>query len=95
MGTLTGLLAKYILDRNYIFGTHSATVSQDARRFGLYTVMGIITTLVFWGTEWAFAELFTEPWVKYLGGAIGLTVGYLLKYQLDRRWVFRPTTVVK
>lgn len=88
IGTGVGLLAKYILDRNYIFAARGASLAKDTRRFALYTAMGVATTLVFWGTEWAFAAAFSATWAKYLGGAIGLTLGYLLKYQLDRRWVF-------
>lgn len=88
IGTGVGLLAKYILDRNYIFAARGATLAKDTRRFALYTAMGAVTTLVFWATEWVFAAAFSAAWAKYLGGALGLAAGYLLKYQLDKRWVF-------
>jgi hypothetical protein len=28
--------------------------------------------------------------MRYLGGIIGLAIGYLMKYRLDRRYVFPP-----
>lgn len=87
-GTGVGLVAKYVLDRNYIFEARGASVARDTARFALYTLMGAVTTLVFWGTEWAFAAFMPFAWAKYLGGALGLIAGYLLKYRLDRRWVF-------
>jgi len=33
--------------------------------------------------------------MRYLGGAIGLTLGYVIKYRLDKRFVFvtrKPST---
>ena len=27
--------------------------------------------------------------MRYLGGVIGLMIGYIIKYQLDKRYVFR------
>ena len=30
----------------------------------------------------------------YLGGAVGLAIGYVLKYQLDKRFVFVTRTTV-
>lgn len=88
IGTAIGLLAKYILDRNYIFGGRGVSLGKDANRFMAYTAMGIVTTLLFWGIEWAFAAGFEADWAKYAGGGVGLTLGYFLKYHLDRRWVF-------
>lgn len=95
IGTGVGLVAKYVLDRNYIFEARGASVARDTARFALYTLMGAVTTLVFWATEWGFATMCQQPWAKYLGGAIGLVAGYLLKYQLDCRWVFRTALDVR
>ena len=51
--------------------------------------MGVFTTLIFWGTEIAFDAMGDEPWLRYLGAVIGLSIGYVTKYYLDRRFVFR------
>lgn len=88
-GTATGLVAKYVLDKRWIFSHVSASGAQEARTFGLYTAMGLLTTLVFWGTEYAFHVLFRTDLMRYAGGVLGLTVGYALKYRLDKRFVFR------
>jgi putative flippase GtrA len=51
--------------------------------------MGLLTTVIFWGFEWAFQLLYETKEMRYLGGVIGLALGYLTKYQLDKRFVFR------
>ena len=48
----------------------------------------MVTTLVFWGTEFAFHLAFQTDAMRYLGGVIGLVIGYAIKYQLDKRYVF-------
>lgn len=87
-GTLTGLICKYYLDKKYIFHYYTNRLSQDTRLFVLYALMGVITTCIFWGFEITFHELFSNPLMRYVGGAMGLTIGYIAKYQLDKRYVF-------
>lgn len=88
-GTFTGLVTKYILDKKWIFYYDAASKRDDAQKFGLYSIMGIFTTFIFWGTEMAFYHLFNFEGSQYVGGAIGLIIGYIVKYQLDKRFVFR------
>jgi hypothetical protein len=88
VGTAVGLLVKYVLDKKYIFKYRVANLAHDTRTFILYTAMGIITTLIFWAFEFGFEYLFETKALRYLGGIIGLGIGYLVKYQLDRRFVF-------
>ncbi len=88
LGTATGLVTKYLLDKRFIFFDVDNSLRGHSVKFSLYSVMGVLTTLIFWGTELAF-EAFTEArHMRYIGAAIGLTIGYLTKYQLDRRFVF-------
>lgn len=87
-GTATGLVAKYILDKRWIFYYQTSGAKDDAQRFTLYTVMGIITTAIFWGMELGFHYLIGTEQAKYIGGALGLSIGYYIKYQLDKRFVF-------
>lgn len=89
-GTGVGLVVKYILDKRYIFRFRARSVAQDSRTFGLYTVMGLATTVIFWGFEFGFDALFATKEMRYLGGVIGLCIGYVVKYQLDKRFVFGP-----
>ena len=88
-GTLTGLIAKYILDKRWIFFDLSHGTSAHAKRFSLYTFTGLFTTAIFWGIELLFTALSPQQWVQFLGGLLGLTVGYVVKYRLDRRFVFQ------
>jgi putative flippase GtrA len=89
-GTAAGLLLKYQLDKRYIFGFSPRDLIHDSRTFVLYTSMGVLTTAVFWVFEFTFEFLFQDKYLRYLGAVIGLAVGYSLKYQLDRRFVFLP-----
>lgn len=88
VGTVVGLVVKYVLDKRWIFRYATRDSLHDARTFALYTAMGGLTTLIFWGTELAFEAAFQDIRMRYVGAAAGLGVGYLLKYQLDRRFVF-------
>jgi len=87
-GTATGLVTKYILDKRWIFSHVSKDHLHEARTFLLYTLMGVLTTLVFWGTEYLFHLVFQGDAMRYLGGVVGLSIGYAMKYRLDRRFVF-------
>ena len=89
VGTGMGLVVKYVLDKRFIFRFRTQSKAHDGQTFLLYTVMGVLTTGVFWGFEVAFNEIYHSKEMRYLGGVIGLALGYLTKYQLDKRFVFR------
>lgn len=88
VGTLVGLVIKYVLDKRWIFFDVGTGLKQHGRKFGLYTAMGLITTAIFWSTESAFWFIWRTEAMRELGAVLGLTVGYVVKYQLDRRFVF-------
>ena len=88
-GTGVGLVVKYVLDKHYIFGYQTKSMAHDGRTFVLYALMGVATTAIFWGFEFGFQTLFGTREMRYLGGVIGLAVGYVAKYELDKRFVFR------
>lgn len=87
-GTITGLVCKYLLDKHFIFQFTTNSLREDGRTFVLYSLVGVFTTVLFWGFELGFALWFEHENAMYLGGAIGLTLGYIIKYQLDKRFVF-------
>jgi putative flippase GtrA len=89
LGTGVGLVVKYLLDKRYIFRFKAQSVAHDTQTFALYTIMGLLTTVVFWGFEWGFHWAFETKEMRYLGGVIGLAIGYLIKYHLDKRFVFK------
>lgn len=90
IGTLSGLLTKYILDKKWIFYHTPKNKQDDAKKFILYSFMGVFTTLVFWGTEMTFYYLIPNPGAKYMGAFLGLAAGYVIKYFLDKKYVFKP-----
>ena len=87
-GTLTGLVVKYLLDKRWIFFDMDTGVAAHGRKFALYTAMGVVTTAIFWGTETLFWLAWRTEAMRELGAVLGLTVGYVTKYRLDRRFVF-------
>ena len=88
-GTAVGLIIKYILDKRYIFRFQTRNITHNSKIFVLYTLMGIITTLIFWVFEFGFNHYFQTKQMRYFGGVIGLATGYIIKYHLDKRFVFR------
>ena len=89
MGTLAGLVVKYILDKRWIFFDQTSGAAAQGRQFGLYSLMGIATTVIFWVSETSFWMIWGTEFARELGAVIGLSIGYVTKYQLDRRFVFR------
>lgn len=87
-GTFAGLVSKYVLDKKYIFYDRTSNVSDEGRKFTMYTATGAGTTLLFWCCEWLFDKAFGGLALRYAGALIGLALGYAVKYRLDRRLVF-------
>ena len=89
IGTLLGLLTKYYLDKNWIFEYSNKSYADELNKFSLYSLTGIFTTLIFWLFEIFFYYFVNLPNSHLWGGALGLSVGYSLKYFLDKRIVFQ------
>lgn len=88
LGTVAGLIVKYLLDKKYIFYYKTKNSLQDVQKVIIYTLMGVVTTFIFWGTELLFNAIWNYDLSKYIGAVVGLTIGYIIKYQLDNRYVF-------
>ena len=88
VGTAMGLPLRYFLEKRYIFNFTSKNLVHDGKLFVYYSAMGAITTLIFWGTEYAFHLIYGTDFMRYLGGIIGLSIGFYVKYQLDKKYVF-------
>ena len=88
-GTLTGLVVKYLLDKRWIFADLETGLRAHSRKFSLYTLMGVVTTAIFWASETAFWLVYQTDTAREIGAILGLSVGYVVKYQLDRRFVFQ------
>ena len=88
MGTIVGLVVKYMLDKRWIFFDHSTGIRSHSLRFSLYSLNGVFTTAIFWLGEIGFWYVWQSDLMREIGALIGLTIGYVTKYQLDRRFVF-------
>lgn len=88
IGTLVGLMVKYSLDKRYIFRYKTKSSKHNRQTFLLYAFVGGFTTLIFWGFEFGFHFLFETNKMRYMGGIIGLMIGYISKYYLDKKFVF-------
>jgi putative flippase GtrA len=87
-GTISGLVVKYLLDKRFIFYYRPVSLGDEAVKVFLYLLMSGFATAVFWAVEISFDALFEFAAARYVGAAVGLTLGYSLKYELDRRFVF-------
>ena len=92
VGTAMGLPLRYFLEKRYIFNFTSKNLVHDGKLFIFYSAMGVITTLIFWSTEYAFHLIYDTDFMRYLGGIIGLSIGFYVKYQLDKKYVFVNST---
>ena len=90
-GTLVGLVVKYRLDKRWIFFDDRHGLRNETRTFSLYTLTGVGTTALFWGSETLFWLLGQTHTMREVGAVLGLTAGYVLKYNLDHKFVFNKT----
>lgn len=87
-GTAAGMPIRYVLEKKYIFSFKSDGLVHDGQLFVLYGFMGVFTTAIFWGVEYAFHVVFDSDLMRYVGGVLGLAIGFYVKYLLDRKYVF-------
>ena len=92
IGTFVGLVIKYYLDKRYIF-FYVNTVKGNNYLFLLYALTGVVTTMVFWFSEIFFDIMFDFDSAKYVGAIIGLSIGYIAKYYLDKKYVFKVSNL--
>ena len=91
VGTAGGLVLKYVLDKRFIFQDASTGAKAHVRRFSLYAAGGLVTTAIPYALELVTGSLRPHGPAVLIAGAVGLMIGYVIKYRLDRRFVFnRP-----
>ena len=86
-GTILGMIVKYYLDKNFIF-YYVKKEFNNKNIFLLYIFTSIFTTIIFWAIELWFSYYVNINYSEYLGALVGLTLGYSLKYLLDKQLVF-------
>ena len=88
-GTFVGLCVKYLMDKRWVFSDREGGVINHGRKFALYSIMGVLTTLIFWASETFFWFVFQTHSMREFGAVIGLTIGYIVKFNLDIHFVFK------
>ena len=88
VGTAAGLPLRYLLEKRFIFAFQSQNILHNGKLFVLYSSMGVLTTAIFWVVEYLFHLIFASDLMRYVGGVIGLSIGFYVKYQLDKKYVF-------
>lgn len=88
-GTLIGLVAKFNLDKYYIFYYSAYGARDTSDVFLRYSFTGVITTSIFWLVESIFYFFLNSHSAREVGAVIGLSIGYIVKYRLDKEYVFK------
>lgn len=92
-GTITGFISKYIFDKYFIFYDYSSVVVEETKKILKYSFFAIFTTLIFWSTEYIFWNIYQTHTAREIGAIIGLSLGYYLKYNLDKKYVFNKLEI--
>ncbi|NQU34173.1 MAG: GtrA family protein [Bacteroidetes bacterium] len=93
-GTIVGFIFKFIMDKYIVFKDKDMDIKQATKQLFVYTIFAIGTTLIFWFIEIGFKLIFTFHGRDLVGGLIGLCVGYTVKYQLDKKYVFNSRKII-
>lgn len=89
VGTVVGFIMKYVLDKWYVFQDPYANPLDETWKIFLYGTLSVLTTIIFWGFELAAWWYWKTASAKYIGAVVGLAIGYVIKYLLDQKLVFR------
>ncbi len=87
-GTLAGFVSKYIFDKYLIFNDQSSIITEETKKLFKYSFFAVFTTAIFWFTEYIFWIVYQTHNAREIGAIIGLSIGYYLKYNLDKKYVF-------
>jgi putative flippase GtrA len=90
-GTGVGFVVKYLLEKRWVFLDNYDGHAAEIRKIVVYGCFGVGTTLLFWGIELGAWAVWQTPEAKFIGAAIGLSLGNWIKYLLDRHYVFGRT----
>lgn len=89
IATIISFIFKYIVDKLIIFKDRTSYFSNaHFKQVLFYGFFAIFTTLIFWTAELSFKKFFMFPNSQYVGAVIGLSIGYTVKFLLDRKYVF-------
>lgn len=92
-GTVAGFVSKYIFDKYFIFNDQLSILAEETKKLLKYSFFAVFTTLIFWFTEYVFWVVYQTHTAREIGAIIGLSIGYYLKYNLDKKYVFNKLEI--
>ncbi|MFN0201742.1 MAG: GtrA family protein [Bacteroidia bacterium] len=88
-GIGSGFFLKYFLDKKYVFDYQAETRKEAAKTVSLYALMSSFTTLFLFAFSELYEWCFRNEYALYVGWALGLAIGYTIKFFLDKKFVFK------
>lgn len=89
VGIASGFVLKYVLDKKYVFDDSSENIKEEAKKIGIYGLFSVFTTLWLFVISESFERLVEMQYEVHIGWLLGLVTGYLIKYYLDKKFVFK------
>ena len=87
LGTLVGLIIKFFLDKTFIFFDKSKISKKLGKSLVFILQMGFFQQL-FLGNRVYILDNLENRKHEEIGAVIGLSIGYIIKYKLDKKYVF-------
>ena len=88
IATIIAFVFKYLVDKIFIFKDNTKYLSKTHfKQVFLYGLFAVLTTLIFWFFELSFKYFFSFKNSHYIGALIGLTIGYTIKFFLDKKYL--------
>ena len=85
-GSAAGLVFKYVLDSSIVFDGKKPI---NFKTFLIYASIGAFITPVIWIVEVIFLNTFGTIFMRDVGALLGLGLAYYIKYEMDKRYVFK------
>jgi len=77
---------KFFLDKYIVFKKSSLKIKETSQEFFKYFGFAILTTILNVGIQFTLTNIFKPP--LEVSFAVALTIGYIIKFFLDRKYVF-------
>lgn len=88
LGVGVGFVVKFVLDKFVVFKRMQVNLRETSREFATYLAFSLFTTVVInFGGEYLLWGVLGLHYIA--AAAISLTIGYTVKYFLDRKYVFK------
>ncbi len=86
LGVVVSYIVKFILDKYIVFEKKSTDLKQTSKEFIKYFLFAILTTVINIGGQYLLYKVFL--WDYLIAAIIPLAIGYIVKFLLDRKYVF-------